>query len=206
MGPRNVSTQYTRKRILDASFQLFIDNGFHGSSMRRIARSAGVSLGNLYNYFDGKEALFAAVLFEFHPYHQILPALQAARGETVEDLVRDAARQLVTHLGGHPEFLNLMFIELIELEGQHMPALVGTIMPQVLSALEPLTEQTESRAGERLRPISGPLLMRAFIGLFFSYYVTEMFFAGAPGGWQDPHGLETFVDIFLHGVLGPWDR
>lgn len=203
MGPRTTSTGHTRQRILNAAFQLFVDNGFHGTSMRRIARGAGVSLGNLYNYFSGKEALFTDVLFEFHPYHQVLPALQAAQGENVEDLVRDTARQLVNHLGGHPEFLNLMFIELVELEGRHMPGLIGTVMPQILLTLEPLTRRTGSQERHRLRPIAGPLLIRAFIGLFFSYYITEMFFIRATGGGQASQGLETFVEIFLHGVLEP---
>ena len=209
MGPRTASSEHTRKRILDKAHRLFVDHGYHGTSMRRIAREAGVALGNLYNHFQGKETLFTSVLFEFHPYHQILPALQAAQGETMEAFVRDAARQMIHHLGGHPEFLNLMFIELVELEGRHMPDLIGTILPELMRTIKPFARRDPeaapqaTSAGSRLRPIPGQLLFRAFIGLFFSYYITDMFFSRVTAGEQPTQGLETFVDIFLHGVLEP---
>jgi AcrR family transcriptional regulator len=210
MGPRSASAEHTRKKILHQAHQLFVEHGFHGTSMRRIAREAGVALGNLYNHFQGKEDLFTSVLFEFHPYHQILPVLQAAHGDTMEDFARSAAALMVDHLGAHPEFLNLMFIELVELDGRHMPDLVGLILPQLISTIEPFTQRGAPRAGpavptrgQRLRPIPGPLLFRAFIGLFFSYYITDMFFSRMASDQQPPGGLDTFVDIFLHGVLEP---
>jgi AcrR family transcriptional regulator len=209
MAPRTTSAEHTRKRILQEAHQLFIENGFHGTSMRRIAQQAEVALGNLYNHFRGKEDLFTSVLFEYHPYHQILPLLQSARGETMEDFVRDTARLLVEHLGDHPEFLNLMFIELIELEGRHMPGLASTILPRLMASIEPLAAQSRrseagaSPGGFRLRAIPLPVLFRAFIGLFFSYYITEMFFRRAAANEWPTQDLDTFVDIFLHGVLEP---
>jgi AcrR family transcriptional regulator len=205
MPPRHSSAEHTRERILRKAHRLFTRHGYHGTSMRRISRQAAVSLGNLYNHFPGKEALFTTVLFEFHPYHQILPALQAARGEDLEALVRDAAKRLVASLGGHPEFLNLMFIELVELNGRHMPKLFSTILPKLMSTLEPFAraDSPDLAVGGRLRRIPAPLLFRAFVGLFFSYYITEMFFSRVPSDQQPQHGLETFVEIFLHGVLEP---
>jgi AcrR family transcriptional regulator len=206
MGPRSASAEHTRKRILDEAHRLFVDHGYHGTSMRRIAREAGVALGNLYNHFQGKETLFTSVL-EF-PLPQIR-VLQAAQGETMEAFVRDAARQMIHHLGGHPEFLNLMFIELVELEGRHMPDLIGTILPELMRTIQPFARgepgaaPETAPAGSRLRPIPGQLLFRAFIGLFFSYYITDMFFSRVAAGEQPTQGLETFVDIFLHGVLEP---
>jgi len=205
MPARHTSAQHTRERILSKAHRLFTRRGYHGTSMRRIAREAGVSLGNLYNHFRGKEALFTTVLFEFHPYHRILPALQAAQGDSPEALVRDAAARLVASLGGHPDFLNLMFVELVELNGRHMPKLFGTILPKLMSSLEPLAraDSPQATASGRLRPIPPPLLFRAFIGLFFSYYITEMFLSRVPAEQQPQPGLETFVEIFLHGVLEP---
>ncbi|HEA4099756.1 TPA: helix-turn-helix transcriptional regulator, partial [Stenotrophomonas maltophilia] len=47
--------------ILQAALQCFVARGFHQTSMRDIAQAAGVSLGNLYNHFPGKEAIILAV-------------------------------------------------------------------------------------------------------------------------------------------------
>ncbi|MDC5518787.1 TetR/AcrR family transcriptional regulator, partial [Acinetobacter baumannii] len=48
-----------RALIVQAALQCFVERGFHCTSMRDIAQAASVSLGNLYNHFDGKEALIA---------------------------------------------------------------------------------------------------------------------------------------------------
>ena len=48
--------------ILDAGLETFAATGFHGASVRDIARAAETSLSNLYNYFPSKEDLLVAVL------------------------------------------------------------------------------------------------------------------------------------------------
>lgn len=48
-------------RILDAALSLFARFGFERTSVRMIAREAGVSQGLLYNYFTGKDDLLRAI-------------------------------------------------------------------------------------------------------------------------------------------------
>lgn len=50
-----------RREILTAAFQCFSKKGLHGTTMQEIADEAGLSAGALYRYFDGKEALIAAL-------------------------------------------------------------------------------------------------------------------------------------------------
>jgi len=52
------------KRILKASLKLFAEFGFHGTSIRKIASEANVSLGLTYNYFGSKEDLFKEVILQ----------------------------------------------------------------------------------------------------------------------------------------------
>lgn len=49
-------------RILSAALAEFKAWGFRDASMRRIAKSAGVTPGNLYHYHAGKQALFDALV------------------------------------------------------------------------------------------------------------------------------------------------
>lgn len=51
-----------REAILAAARTEFIAKGYKQASMRRIAELAGVTPGNIYSYFPGKEALFMAVM------------------------------------------------------------------------------------------------------------------------------------------------
>lgn len=48
--------------IVAAALELFTEKGFAAARLDEIARSAGVSKGTLYLYFDSKEALFRAVV------------------------------------------------------------------------------------------------------------------------------------------------
>lgn len=50
------------ERILDAAREMFLAHGFRATSMDAIAKRAGVSKATIYAHFDGKEALFAALV------------------------------------------------------------------------------------------------------------------------------------------------
>lgn len=57
----------TRRAVMDAAYRLFMEQGFHATSMRQIADRAGLALGGIYNYFRGKDEVFVAVLLDHHP-------------------------------------------------------------------------------------------------------------------------------------------
>jgi AcrR family transcriptional regulator len=54
---RKDKTEKRRQIIIEAAAVCFIAKGFHQTSMRDIATTAGVSLGNLYNHFASKSDL-----------------------------------------------------------------------------------------------------------------------------------------------------
>lgn len=47
--------------IMEAAVACFLDKGYHQTGVRDIARQTGVSLGNLYNHFKGKEAILVFI-------------------------------------------------------------------------------------------------------------------------------------------------
>ena len=49
---------------MDGAREMFLAQGFDAASMGEIARSAGVSKGTLYVYFNSKEQLFQAIVEE----------------------------------------------------------------------------------------------------------------------------------------------
>jgi TetR/AcrR family transcriptional regulator, transcriptional repressor of aconitase len=54
----------TRAALLDAGARVFVDRGFAGSSVERIADAAGYTRGAFYSNFGSKEELFAELLQE----------------------------------------------------------------------------------------------------------------------------------------------
>lgn len=54
--------EHTAERILDAAEGLFAERGYAGTSLRQVATAVGIRIPSLYNHFDSKERLYAAVL------------------------------------------------------------------------------------------------------------------------------------------------
>ncbi len=52
----------TRDRILAAALDLFSTNGYADSSIREIAKYAGITVASIYNYFDSKEEILHEIL------------------------------------------------------------------------------------------------------------------------------------------------
>lgn len=69
-----------RQQILSAAEKVFIEKGFHQSSMREVIEEAGLSTGAVYNYFRGKADIVGAICEEERKDIELLLAgLQAAR-------------------------------------------------------------------------------------------------------------------------------
>lgn len=51
-----------RTQILEAAARVFAEKGFHPSTVRDVAKAAGVADGTIYNYFENKSALLLGLL------------------------------------------------------------------------------------------------------------------------------------------------
>ncbi len=186
----------TRAVLLDAAKRLFVGKGYHGTSMRAIADEAGLALGGIYNHFGNKEDIFVAILAERHPFLVVLPAMQAAQGSTVEALVRDAAGRMIAELSQNQEFLNLMLIELVEFEAKHIPVMFDTLFPPLME----FAQRFQAVRGP-LRDIPLPIILRSFIGLFFSFFITDLIIGGLLPAEIKAGAFDYFIDIYLRGIL-----
>ncbi len=192
--------EVTRTKLLEVAHGLFLKNGFHGTSMRHIAAGAGIAVGGIYNHFSDKEAIFAAVLDAYHPYHVILPAVEAIEAETVEDFMREASRRLYEGVtGAKAQLLPIMFIELVEFQGRHLKQMIERLMPTLLNFI-----QGFSRRRGQLRPVPPPVMFRTYMGMLAGYFLSEMLLRDAPLFRQaNVDWFGGMVDIYLHGIVEP---
>jgi AcrR family transcriptional regulator len=192
--------EQTRLQIIQAAHTLFLKQGYHGTSMREIAREADIALGGIYNHFATKEEIFQAVFFAHHPVHQVYPAVMQARGDTTEELLRDIAHYMVEGLKKQPDFINLLFIDIVEFQGRNASHVIEDKMPFLGGIYQRLIEC----GGPHLRPDIPPLIfLRSFFGLFFSYYMTGIVLNMTPNAPPEisENAFEYFVDIYLHGAV-----
>ncbi len=186
----------TKSEITQVAYNLFLEQGYHGTSMRQIAQNSDIALGGIYNHFESKEQIFTEVIVAHHPLIDVIPALEAAQGETIEEFVRDAASRLVSNMDERFDFLKLLFIELVEFNGEHIPQIFTLIIPEVLE----FAKRFSSTSSE-MRDVPALILVRAFIGLFFSYFMTEILFGRFMPPDMSEDALDYFIDIYLHGII-----
>ncbi|WP_240655733.1 TetR/AcrR family transcriptional regulator [Paraburkholderia phosphatilytica] len=80
--------------LIEATARVLVKDGFDKTSTNRIAERAGVSVGSLYQYFPGKEALVAAVA-ERHS-QQLAQVVREALAQAGALPIDVAVRKLVT--------------------------------------------------------------------------------------------------------------
>jgi hypothetical protein len=104
---------------------------------------------------------------------------------------------MIAAMKDRPDFLNLMFIEVVEFNSIHAGELFTNLMPKITQIMDRVIRESQ----DRLRPIPPLILMRFYFGLFFSYFLTEKIFSQtAPPEFRE-QAEEYFTDIFLRGVL-----
>lgn len=187
----------TRLAVEDAAIELFMEQGYHATSMRQIAERANLALGGIYNHFSSKEEIFEAIIVDKHPYRKILPIILEAEGETVEGFLKNALYVIMRELSAEPVYIKLLFIEIVEFNGKHGAILLKEIAPKILPLFEKLAKSRKD-----LRVTNPAVLMRSFFGMIMSYFITDMLISNSVISKLLPKNqMDAYVDIYLHGIL-----
>ena len=106
-----VHTRDVRSAIFEAAARLIASEGFHGMSMRHLARTADTSLSNLYNYFASKEEILFAL------QRQAFETLVASASAALEQIDDPAGRLYIfishhlRYFVHHPEVMRVLVHE-----------------------------------------------------------------------------------------------
>lgn len=101
LQPRKAGSQArareTVKALVEATARVLVKDGFYSANTNRIADEAGVSVGSLYQYFPGKEALIVAVI-ERHKSEMMAVlhgTLRTVSSMPLEDGIRALVRMMI---------------------------------------------------------------------------------------------------------------
>lgn len=160
------SGEETRQRILDAAERLFAERGLAGTAVRDIARACDLTAASLYNHFDGKQALYEAVLERgVRPLLELLQGL-TARGGGADPDADDTIGAVMAHLARHPRLPRLI---------QHEALTGGAYLSKLGRAwMRPLIEQgmaaMKSEPGSPWGEDEHPLVISAWMHLVFGHF------------------------------------
>ena len=147
--------------ILAAALDLFVERGFHGTSVPSVADKAGVASGTIYHYFDSKEALVNAV---FQRWKQAMVA-EMLRDFPFQGSAREQFRAVWDRMAAfalaHPR--EFAFVELHQ-HGAYLDTQSRAIEHQILDfGVQMVIRAQEAHA---LKPLAPALLMELSIGAF----------------------------------------
>jgi AcrR family transcriptional regulator len=157
--------EQTAERILDVAESVFAEHGFAGATLRDVAAGVGLRNPSLYNHFDSKEALYAAVL------ERGIGPILAALSEFVEagpaPDSRAVVRRILPLLAERPSLPRLLLQETLAGGRRLTPLLERWIMP----AFERAHRIADATPGaRRWQPDQIPLLVLGIYHMVVGYF------------------------------------
>ena len=189
-------------RIEESALRVFTRQGFHGTTVRDIAKEAGVSLGNLYNYYKTKEEIYVSLVRRYGQrmidiqQQTLKPLLGRFDDEGLQQLAA-AVRDIVYK---HPDYWRLMYIDVTEFGNRHF----AHSFRQLSRNLEELAGGY-ANADDGLRPgVNRPAAYAAVYLHFFTYFLVEKLFGGKQHlGLPEEQAIAQLIGIFQSGVHQP---
>jgi AcrR family transcriptional regulator len=163
----------TRERILDVAEALFATHGYAGTSMRELAAAADLTAASLYNHFQGKEALYRAVLERgIRPLVLLMQARAAS--ETSGDNAAAMVGEVMEHLRARPHLPRLIQLEALT-GGEHLARLARDWVRPLLEY--GVAEMKRQEAP--WEPDEYPLVIAAWINLMIGHFTMAPVFREA---------------------------
>jgi AcrR family transcriptional regulator len=181
--PAEAAHPNTRERILDAALDLFIEQGFDGTSLRQIAEVLGVTKAALYYHFESKDDILLALHMRLHAFGRDAllqmadaPVTLALWGQLLEGLVDQmlAQRKIFLfhernqaaleklhreeHDAEHEDFQNKFRLVLADksvpfADRVRMAASIGVVFSGLFLSGEAFADESNDELGEQLRVI-----------------------------------------------------
>lgn len=195
-------TRRSRAQILAAALKLFSRRGYHGTSVRDIARAAHASTGNVYHHFPDKETLFGALIQQYlemisspeYPFNRAL-----AEGVFPGDL-EAMARAVGTSVQQFRDHAMLVYVDAVEFEGAHLNHLYGEMAGRFRSFLG---QRGPALGLDRLRDGVSPLTAIMVVTRFFIQYFAVEFAFRAPNhfGKDSDEAITEIIDVLKFGIF-----
>ena len=161
--PKKTANSPDYRAIICAVGQaLFAERGFAGTTIREIAKQAGVNSGLLYHYYSNKETLYLSLLETAVSEIVVQVENIAASPDTPEEKLRQIVQAFLAHYQAHPQSFHLIRRAVDE----HSPAaqaLAQNWLSRCFTAIDAIT--TEGVQHGLFRPLPPPLLSFAIEGL-----------------------------------------
>lgn len=151
--------------ILGAALDLFVERGFHGTSVPSVADKAGVAAGTIYHYFASKEALVNALYKRWKAEISTRLVVDFPHDRPVREQFRILWERMADFAISHPK--ELAFLELHH-HGSYLDGDSHKIESHTLGFGIEMVRRAQ--AAQAIKPLDATLLVElvngAFLGVF----------------------------------------
>lgn len=193
-----------KKNIIEeAAKELFIKQGFHATSMRDISKYSKVSLGNLYNYYATKEAIFESIISGYLEDIELkLKSIFDGIDEPLEPTSLHRLGQMVGEMvHENYDFWLLMYIDVLEFNNRHFRKMFEGLTDKFRRIFAEQFDASQIR-GDLRTGVDPAVVFTVAYMQFFNYFLVEKLFGGnAHLGLTDEQAINTLTKIFSYGVL-----
>jgi len=98
-----------RQELLEAAERVFVREGYHGATVEKIAQEAEFAVGTLYNFFEGKDDLYARVIERIVEDFMIQFEEKVLSKEDPEQAIASLIELRLTHYENHQGFFRVLF-------------------------------------------------------------------------------------------------
>jgi AcrR family transcriptional regulator len=164
----------TRDRLVDTALRLFREDGYQATTMRRIATEAGVSLGNAYYYFAGKDELVHELYLTVQREHRALARPRLRRGATLTENLRVALHAGIDVMAPYQEFGSSFLTVALPPSSRNSPFSADSTdaRQQAISLMREVVTSSRGRPSGTLLDRLPTLLWLAYLGITL-HWVTD---------------------------------
>lgn len=156
---------YTRQQILDASLRLFSERGFARTTVRDIAREAGITDAAIYYHFDSKRDVLEALVEERGFLTSLQNLERVEPGLPLSELIMWMSAGAINLMDANRDFLRLIVMEglggdeaALEQYGRLLDLWEGALT-KVLSRYEARDQLARGQARDLARQVIYTILM-----------------------------------------------
>ena len=115
---RQRQKEATRNLILNSAYKLFTERGYANTTMRLLAKEAGVGLGTIFKHFPDKPSLLVEA-YQGDLGSILIEAFKTIPESGIKNQLLHVTRQIYRYYAGNPEFSRTLIRESLFLDGKH---------------------------------------------------------------------------------------
>ncbi len=193
---RDLVARARREQIVGAATRVFAEKGFRRATTREVARTAGVSEGTIYNYFEDKDALLLAILDRLNETERRAEDFEEGMATDFRGFLEEYLRRRMSLIWENREVFRVVLSEMLvnaELRELYLHRVVDPTMAIAEENFRLRMEQGE------VRETDAPLAMRSVAGAVLGVLVLGLL-GDEEIGSRPEEVPDVLAGLLIHGL------